>query len=92
MLYKLQGEVLVQAVLLSQLFGKNEYYNKAIQIAAFLGEEQMKSRFIEIGLYPGSLLTILGQSPFNGPLMVQSGSAVFCLRKEEAQCIQIAMN
>lgn len=82
----------MQLEFLAHLFGKKEFYQKPILIKGFHGDEKMKSRLMEIGLYSGCEITILGQSPFNGPLMIQSGPAIFCLRREEAQCIQIAIN
>ena len=59
---------------------------QSIEIVGFEGDELYRERLHEMGLRKGLLLTILGQAPFNGPLLVRFQTSFLALRKEEAAC------
>lgn len=53
------------------------------------GEPGLTRRLREMGFHTGCEVRILGQAPFNGPLVVQLHDSVLALRQAEAECLLI---
>jgi ferrous iron transport protein A len=53
------------------------------------GEPGLTRRLREMGFHKGCEVRILGQAPFNGPLVVQLHDSVLALRQVEAECLRI---
>lgn len=53
------------------------------------GEPGLTRRLREMGFHTGCEVRILGQAPFNGPLVVQLHDSVLALRHAEAECLRI---
>jgi ferrous iron transport protein A len=58
-------------------------------IADLRGEPDLTNRLRELGFHAGCVVQVLGQAPFNGPLVVQLHNSVLALRQGEAQCLLI---
>lgn len=63
--------------------------SKTIQILGFQGDPETIHRLQEMGLRNGQEISIEGQSPFGGPVLVKTSSTVLALREEEYQCLII---
>ncbi len=64
---------------------------QTVEIQSFEGDELYRERLHEMGLRKGMLLTILGQAPFNGPLLIRFHTSFLALRNEEAACTLITL-
>lgn len=62
---------------------------KNFEITGFSGDEILVERLHELGLRQGSILSVVGQAPFGGPLIVKKVNSFLALRKEEAKCILV---
>ena len=58
-------------------------------IADLRGDTDLTNRLRELGFHPGCTVRVLGQAPFNGPLVVQLHNSVMALRRGEAECLLI---
>lgn len=58
-------------------------------IADLRGDTELTNRLRELGFHPGCIVQVLGQAPFNGPLVVQLHNCVLALRRGEAECLLI---
>lgn len=62
---------------------------QSFQLVDLIGDAYVVSRLKEMGFAPGQRLYFVGRAPFSGPFMVRTGSMVFALREEEAQCLRL---
>ena len=62
---------------------------ETVVIAHVHGEAGLTRRLREMGFHTGCQVRILGQAPFNGPLVVQLHDSVLALRQTEAECLLI---
>jgi ferrous iron transport protein A len=60
-----------------------------VQVTGFRGPNILIERLHEIGLHKGCKLTVLGQAPLKGPLLVEFHTTVLALRDEESACLEI---
>ena len=58
-------------------------------ISDITGEPVLSRRLREMGFHSGCEVRIIGQAPFNGPLVVQLHDSVLALRMAEAECLLI---
>lgn len=68
------------------------HYYKEFEITGFSGSELMQARLREMGLRAGLLISVIGQAPFGGPLLVQYNSNFLALRLAESSCINIKVD
>lgn len=59
------------------------------EIADLTGDRHLTDRLRELGFHSGIMVRVLGQAPFNGPLVVQLHDSVLALRRGEAECLLI---
>ena len=64
-------------------------YLETLVIANVTGEPGLTRRLREMGFHSGCEVRVLGQAPFNGPLVVQLHDSVLALRVAEADCLLI---
>jgi len=58
-------------------------------ISNVTGEPGLTRRLREMGFHSGCEVRVIGQAPFNGPLVVQLHDSVLALRRAEAECLLI---
>jgi ferrous iron transport protein A len=58
-------------------------------IVAVEGETHLVRRLAEQGIHVGGVVEVLGQAPFNGPLLVRTKGAVVAMRRGEATCVMV---
>ncbi len=54
------------------------------------GEASFRRRLMELGLLPGTLLTVLGRAPLGGPLELLVRGCSFTLGREDASAIEVS--
>lgn len=59
------------------------------EIIGFEGEDLIVERLHELGLRQGSIIAVVGQAPFGGPIILKKLNSFLALRKEEAKCILV---
>ncbi|MEH0154319.1 FeoA family protein [Limibacter armeniacum] len=52
-------------------------------------DDNIASKLIEMGLFPGSDVTMVRKAPFGGVFYLKVAGNNFAIRKEEANCIKI---
>jgi Fe2+ transport system protein FeoA len=52
-------------------------------------EPLVRERLLELGLAPGRWIQVLQQLPLSGPLVVQAGSLMLALRRDEAEQVWV---
>ena len=57
---------------------------------AILAENNLSSKLIEMGLYPGKEVKVVFKAPFGDPIAVELDGYTLSLRKREAQLVEIA--
>lgn len=57
---------------------------------ARLAENNLSSKLIEMGLYPGKEVKVVFKAPFGDPIAVELDGYTLSLRKREAQLVEIA--
>lgn len=62
---------------------------KTHYILDITAEPLVRERLLELGLAPGRKIQVLRALPFSGPIVVQSGSVVIALRREEAEHVWV---
>jgi ferrous iron transport protein A len=58
-------------------------------IAAIQGEDSLVQRLLEMGLYEGEELEVLGFAPFGDPMEIRLGDYRLSLRRSEAARIEV---
>ena len=66
--------------------------NQSGRIAAVTAEGEMGRRIRDMGLVPGSRITIRGRAPLQDPVAVQVMGFTLTLRNREADYIQVEVN
>ena len=66
--------------------------NQSGLIAAVTAEGEMGRRIRDMGLVPGSRITIRGRAPLQDPVAVQVMGFTLTLRNREADYIQVEVN
>ncbi len=64
-------------------------YNKNCIITGLNGDLSLTNRLRELGFHAGCTVQVLGQAPFNGPLIVRLHNSILALRRGEAECLLI---
>lgn len=49
----------------------------------------LKQRFMDMGLFPDSVVTVVRNAPLNDPMEIQLGSFYMAIRKAEAAMIEV---
>ena len=52
-----------------------------------IGEELLSKRFLEVGITPGTEITLTAIAPFGDPIAINLGEFSISMRKKEAQQI-----
>lgn len=60
-----------------------------LKITGFHGAAILQERLHEMGFRQGMLITLLGRSPFRGPLLIKFNTSFMALRIDEAECALI---
>lgn len=63
--------------------------NKNFVITALSGDENIKTRLIELGFIAGHSFKIIEQLSFGEPFIVEVQGTTVALRKKELECLQI---
>ncbi|MBE8222295.1 MAG: ferrous iron transport protein A [Bdellovibrionales bacterium] len=63
--------------------------NKNFVISSVSGDENIKTRLIELGFISGHSFKIIEQLSFGDPFIVEVQGTTVALRKKELECIQI---
>ena len=63
---------------------------ETLVISDVMGDPGLTRRLREMGFHTGCEVRIIGQAPFNGPLVVQLHDSVLALRRAEAECLRIS--
>lgn len=58
------------------------------QVTSIKGDE-LRSKLLEMGLTPGSMVTHLYNAPFGDPIAVEVNGYVLSMRKQEAALIEL---
>lgn len=53
------------------------------------GNKLYRQKLVSMGVIPGAILTIIGIAPLGDPMEIEVRGTVLCLRKTEANMIQI---
>ncbi len=61
---------------------------RVLQVLDPVGE--VGSRLMEMGIIPGTTLTLVGQAPLGDPLVIQVRGFQLSLRRSEAEGIEVA--
>jgi ferrous iron transport protein A len=62
-----------------------------VSVTDLAGPELIIERLHELGLRIGTEVMLLGQAPFNGPVLIKFKSTLMALRQEEAECTQVKL-
>lgn len=62
---------------------------KAMEIAAVGGERGFRRRLLELGLLPGTAVTVLRVAPLGDPVELVVGGTHLSIRRREAQHIEV---
>ncbi|MEQ1566570.1 MAG: FeoA domain-containing protein [Myxococcota bacterium] len=60
------------------------------KVVAVGGEGPFRRRLLELGLVPGTPVSRSGQAPLGDPLSFRLRGAVVCLRRVDAQLVEVA--
>lgn len=63
--------------------------HQPLHIQNVVGNSGLTRRLREMGFHSGCEVRLIGQAPFNGPLIVQLHDSVIALRQAEAECLLI---
>ena len=59
-----------------------------VRVVGFSGG-RMKTKLLQVGLYPGDRLRVLREAPLGGPLLVEAGGREMALGREVAALILV---
>lgn len=60
----------------------------SVEVLNIKGDE-LRSKLLEMGLTPGSIVTHLFKAPFGDPIAVEVNGYVLSMRKQEAELIEV---
>lgn len=60
----------------------------SVEVLDIKGDE-LRSKLLEMGLTPGSIVTHLFQAPFGDPIAIEVNGYVLSMRKQEAELIEV---
>lgn len=60
----------------------------SVEVLDIKGDE-LRSKLLEMGLTPGSIVTHLFQAPFGDPIAIEVNGYVLSMRKQEAKLIEV---
>lgn len=63
-----------------------------VEITAVGGERGFRRRLLELGLLPGSRVTVLRVAPLGDPVELESGGTHLSIRRREAQSIEVSVS
>ncbi len=58
-------------------------------ISGFLGEMELQSRLVEMGVIPGTKIRFIKDTPFNGPIEIKVRDYYLSIRRNDAQRILV---
>lgn len=64
---------------------------KSAKVIQLLLQDSYRKRFMDLGLLPGTEITVKHRIPFGGPLVVQFRGFQMSFRREEAKHIQVEL-
>ncbi|MGE0763345.1 MAG: ferrous iron transport protein A [Bdellovibrionales bacterium] len=59
------------------------------EVTEVSGDAHLRHRLMDLGIYAGVLVEVVGAMPFSGPLIIRAQGATLALRRGEAACIQV---
>lgn len=60
----------------------------SVEVLDIKGDE-LRSKLLEMGLTPGSIVTHMFQAPFGDPIAIEVNGYVLSMRKQEAELIEV---
>jgi ferrous iron transport protein A len=63
-------------------------FNQVARVQAIKGEE-LSLKLFEMGLLPGEEVELENVAPFGDPIAIRVGEYKMCLRRRDAECIEV---
>ena len=60
------------------------------RIAKLSGDEELRCRLFELGLFEGAEVVVEGRAWLGGPIRIRIQQAHFAIRKKDAQAIEVS--